>query len=214
MPAEPQLIYCPQCGYDLRGQHAERCPECGLHYDTAALRQISDHALVLVVNPLLDALPLALVSPFLSMTAALTGWLTSGRGFGFCFPLGLLLAGLYMATLSSIREWILRRPGQRYLSFSASLKESIPLLLLSWRGIPVAGFMLSFAAIPLALLALIVAGCWAGLSESRRMSGSVCHALKSLPASDLRILRTARNAVAGLLLISVPLLVLAAVVNR
>lgn len=32
--------HCPQCGYDLRGQTVQRCPECRFHYDLPGLRHI------------------------------------------------------------------------------------------------------------------------------------------------------------------------------
>jgi hypothetical protein len=35
---EPEL-YCPECGYDLRGRAGEICPECGLHFDPSTLSQ-------------------------------------------------------------------------------------------------------------------------------------------------------------------------------
>jgi len=34
-----QQLYCPECGYDLRGIESPRCPECGQAIDRAALRQ-------------------------------------------------------------------------------------------------------------------------------------------------------------------------------
>lgn len=32
-------VYCPQCGYDLRGRASDRCPECGLPVDDQTLRE-------------------------------------------------------------------------------------------------------------------------------------------------------------------------------
>jgi len=31
-------IFCPQCGYNLRGVESDRCPECGREFDRATLR--------------------------------------------------------------------------------------------------------------------------------------------------------------------------------
>lgn len=31
-------LYCPQCGYNLRGIPENRCPECGFGYDRGAIR--------------------------------------------------------------------------------------------------------------------------------------------------------------------------------
>ncbi len=34
-------LYCPQCGYNLRGIPEDRCPECGFGYDRGAVRSES-----------------------------------------------------------------------------------------------------------------------------------------------------------------------------
>ncbi|MCK6483302.1 MAG: hypothetical protein HUU22_01545 [Phycisphaerae bacterium] len=40
-PRPPRrVLYCPQCGYDLRGQQEMRCPECGFRYDEEAIRDV------------------------------------------------------------------------------------------------------------------------------------------------------------------------------
>ena len=36
--AEDTLLFCPACGYDLRGSDGNRCPECGLAIDRESLR--------------------------------------------------------------------------------------------------------------------------------------------------------------------------------
>lgn len=33
-------IFCPSCGYNLRGIPQWRCPECAFHYDHAAIRSV------------------------------------------------------------------------------------------------------------------------------------------------------------------------------
>lgn len=38
-PAEGRSVLCPGCGYDLRGASADRCSECGLEIDRAALER-------------------------------------------------------------------------------------------------------------------------------------------------------------------------------
>lgn len=35
----PEGLYCPECGYDLRGGLSGRCPECGLPVDEQTLRE-------------------------------------------------------------------------------------------------------------------------------------------------------------------------------
>ena len=40
MPAPDLLPVCPACGYDLRGIDSDRCPECGLEIDRAAVSRI------------------------------------------------------------------------------------------------------------------------------------------------------------------------------
>ena len=39
IPVEPvgEELFCPGCGYDLRGLASERCPECGLTIDREAV---------------------------------------------------------------------------------------------------------------------------------------------------------------------------------
>ncbi len=213
MPADDQLVHCPQCGYDLRGQTVDRCPECGFHYDRAAVQTLSEHALVQVMTPLLDALPLALVSPFLLGSSALNSGM-GGRfpGFGWemlCFPADILTMAIYLATLTTLREELLRRSGQSRPRFFEAFTSSLPGLFLSWRAIPMLGFLLTFMAIPLALIALFIAACWAGLSEKRRVSEPLRYALMSLPAADHRSYQQARKVVWSLLVVSVPLLILA-----
>ena len=36
-PPEPAKVACPSCGYDLRGQHECRCPECGEQFTVGEL---------------------------------------------------------------------------------------------------------------------------------------------------------------------------------
>ena len=37
MPAISEELFCTECGYDLRGNGSERCPECGLTLDRAMI---------------------------------------------------------------------------------------------------------------------------------------------------------------------------------
>ena len=37
-------VYCPGCGYHLRGIAEAKCPECGLGYDHRAIRNVAQHA--------------------------------------------------------------------------------------------------------------------------------------------------------------------------
>lgn len=48
--------HCPRCGYDLRGQTVERCPECGLHYDAKALESITREAFHRCIGPYLNSI--------------------------------------------------------------------------------------------------------------------------------------------------------------
>lgn len=34
-------VYCPNCGYDLRGIPEQRCPECGFGYDHAGIKTLA-----------------------------------------------------------------------------------------------------------------------------------------------------------------------------
>jgi hypothetical protein len=36
-PSLSEDLFCPECGYDLRGSASDRCPECGLAIDRAAM---------------------------------------------------------------------------------------------------------------------------------------------------------------------------------
>jgi hypothetical protein len=37
VPALAEELFCPECGYDLRGAASDRCPECGLRIDRATM---------------------------------------------------------------------------------------------------------------------------------------------------------------------------------
>lgn len=52
---EPRNYYCPQCGYDLRGQAVQRCSECGFHYDLPALRALAWDAFYAAYYPYMRA---------------------------------------------------------------------------------------------------------------------------------------------------------------
>src|SRR4051812_46128223 len=39
--AADDALYCPACGYDLRGIASDRCPECGATIHRASLRESS-----------------------------------------------------------------------------------------------------------------------------------------------------------------------------
>lgn len=62
MPDEADFYYCPQCGYDLRGQTVNRCPECGFLYDEPALKSMARDSFHSCIGPYLSALPLLLWS--------------------------------------------------------------------------------------------------------------------------------------------------------
>jgi hypothetical protein len=51
----PRHYVCPQCGYDLRGQTVDRCPECGFHYDLPALRHLEWQSFYARLIPYLQA---------------------------------------------------------------------------------------------------------------------------------------------------------------
>lgn len=55
MLIEPREYHCPQCGYDLRGQTVNRCPECGFLYDLPALRELSLDAFYSAIAPYIRA---------------------------------------------------------------------------------------------------------------------------------------------------------------
>lgn len=39
--APPEIGYCWQCGYDLRGLDDQQCPECGFRFDVEAVRDMN-----------------------------------------------------------------------------------------------------------------------------------------------------------------------------
>ncbi len=41
-PVSAGEVFCPECGYDLRGIPEHRCPECGFGYQHAAIRMIAN----------------------------------------------------------------------------------------------------------------------------------------------------------------------------
>ncbi|HNQ24134.1 MAG TPA: hypothetical protein PKK06_13690 [Phycisphaerae bacterium] len=96
-PTDSPDLFCPRCGYDLRGIPARRCPECGFGYDRAGLRQlayertgelrdilrrvlrVSILALALLTAPLLRCAGLRLASSALPAFAAVLGALIFWR---------------------------------------------------------------------------------------------------------------------------------------
>ncbi|MEX2216030.1 MAG: hypothetical protein WD768_18100 [Phycisphaeraceae bacterium] len=61
MPLKEINLYCPSCGYDLRGSPRGDCPECGKAVDREAMltRLLSDDA-----RPIRGALLLIVTAPF------------------------------------------------------------------------------------------------------------------------------------------------------
>lgn len=87
--------YCPQCGYDLRGQTNNYCPECGFHYDEPGLRTMSWAAFYDSLVPCLRAAKLLAPAGLLAVGAAL------GPPWGLIIFIPLLLSrGL-------VERWIL-----------------------------------------------------------------------------------------------------------
>ncbi len=68
--------HCPNCGYDLRGQTVERCPECNFHYDPPALIVVRDRMLARCLQAWTDAAPVLATG----CVILLTPWIASVDG--------------------------------------------------------------------------------------------------------------------------------------
>lgn len=103
MGAGLRQYHCPQCGYNLRGQTVERCPECDFHYDLSALRELAWQAFMGACAPLMRAakvLALAAILDAFPEKRAPVGESESNLGGGplcvradFEHPRGLIAVG-------------------------------------------------------------------------------------------------------------------------
>lgn len=98
--------YCPRCGYDLRGQTVNRCPECGFEYDKAALDSISREAFHGCIGPYLSAVPMLVWSPAFSILS-LCGRPGMVLSCGGVFLLPFLLF-VPQTVVNWLESWIMR----------------------------------------------------------------------------------------------------------
>jgi hypothetical protein len=112
MSDEVDQLFCPDCGYDLRGQTEERCPECGFHYDRPALLAMNRRAFNDGMHPFLDAVPLLVTSAAISVLSHAT----LARGL-------LFLPVVIMALLVFrwLQEWFVRGAGAAGRSEATSI---------------------------------------------------------------------------------------------
>jgi hypothetical protein len=195
MPPEDGPYYCPQCGYDLRGQTVDRCPECGFEYDRAALESLARQAFHRCIGPYLSA-----ISPLL-WSAGILVLRLSARG-------GLLLCGLPFAVLlppligNRLHERIMRdrekeRPERRgwHLAREVGLEQyAIPLAVaaaLIYSGLP--ALFLGRGPVGFVAGGLLALGAWNtwGGAEYHRILDERSQT-RSMPAHRSESLRRAR----------------------
>ncbi len=103
---EPEAVYCHECGYDLRGQTLERCPECGFHYDRPGLEYLAEKEFYRCVGPLVDAVKVLWLALILSLIGLLPLTFPSRRG---ALPYTVAaLVGVWIALLCRglMLDWI------------------------------------------------------------------------------------------------------------
>lgn len=93
--------FCPQCGYDLRGQTISRCPECGLLYNEEALELEAREAFYACLCPYLESITPLLPSAVVS-AIRLSAGLTYSPGWACIAPL-LLVPFLSRVVQNQIR---------------------------------------------------------------------------------------------------------------
>lgn len=104
MLIEPREYHCPQCGYNLRGQTVNRCPECGFLYDLPALRQLAWDAFWNAMSPYLRAAKLLAAAGILGLAAICmaSGPARTNPLAFICLPLG----ALFLLSPRLIEAWV------------------------------------------------------------------------------------------------------------
>jgi hypothetical protein len=122
----PETFFCPECGYDLRGQVGDVscCPECGFQYDVPALKQIlriPRHRRSGWAYSLADAATASVVA----LIIAIGSMLDTPDGTAHDNPLPGLFVVIGLCILPSVRErmlvWI-HSPPQRRVTLIQALR--------------------------------------------------------------------------------------------
>ncbi len=105
MQPPPRVYHCPQCGYDLRGQTIDRCPECGFLYDLPALRDLTWQAFYAAYDPYRGAARVLAPAMVLGIAAVLAPSEVADRGFYILLliPLGFV----FLFSSRFVESWIL-----------------------------------------------------------------------------------------------------------
>lgn len=152
MSPEPCHYYCPQCGYDLRGQTVDRCPECGLHYDMQAIRDLTWGAFWASYDPYLRAVQVLAPAGIIAIGVMIVP--ERGRDPGLFLAL-LLLGILLIVSSRLIESWILgslrrdyRDTGWLGSSLSAAYRGLVLFLVfvVRWRPVGLVVAVLGFVA--------------------------------------------------------------------
>lgn len=92
---QAMALPCPQCGYDLRGLRNDRCPECGLVLNYAAVRQAENKRDGVNDSSWFDGKAVAMVIAGLAVGAAVWGfqfgWLVGVTAFGLDFAFTVVI---------------------------------------------------------------------------------------------------------------------------
>lgn len=169
-------IYCPECGYDLRGQVIDRCPECGFMYDRPALLSLLASGFQDGIGLYLDAIAMLTAACVLAFPATVIS-----------VVLGYVLAVL-------IQRFVLRvavMPGRdEAMVLDDGIRRGVRILC------AVAVFFGATAGLyakPLALLAMatlgIVGAGWAVAAHRRLARLARANQLRMLPRRAATILR-------------------------
>lgn len=179
MSEAPPSLQCPNCGYDLRGQVTERCPECGFYYDPPGVRSLASAAW----DDATDAYNLSIgflggnLAVLLTGIFGLTLFVAAGEPIGLATALVsplLIIAPLPVAAFirsRAIRQPIIGAYGSPFLQIVEWFRVfpvGVTLILLAAAA---AVTMFCVVCVPLCFVILAIGAtyCLIGLNRARRM---------------------------------------------
>lgn len=102
---DANAIHCPQCGYDLRAIEKGCCPECGLYYDTEAIRSLDRAWYVERIQELRYSSFFQIASILFCMMAILIEWFPQAVRIGRLLPGRIWPTILSLVMLRMLGRW-------------------------------------------------------------------------------------------------------------